>query len=227
MFVVVWIYCITFYFMHWVSIFKVYWVNLDIFPHCFLFLHSPDGQRFQWFCVWAVTECSLCHSSHCWCQSVPHRGAAFAVASWCRKGGGGRCLPATGEPRPCYSGMCRGCGANSNRSGSARNPGPAAGRAEGGARRGDGARLADLLRRRKMAAQSQRADLHPSLLLQLLRAQGARAGQKRTREEKEAKVHHSVNGKHGEVWAGMTGELKLRLTLCKVCVFVQCLRFQL
>lgn len=195
--------------------------------HLLILLWFPPGrQRILWFCVRAVSECSLCHSPHRWCLGVPHRGAAFAVASWCRKGGGGCILPTPGKPRPCYSGMCRGSGASSNRFGSAGNPGTAAGRAEGGARR-DGARLAELLRGGKMAAQFKRADLHPSLLLQRLRTQGGRASQERRREEKEAEMFHSLNGKKEEAWACIQWiKLKHRLNLCKVCVFLSA-HFQL
>lgn len=170
---------------------------LNLILSCFLILlwFLPGRERILWFCFRAVSECSLCHSSHCWCLSGPHRRTAFAVASRCWKGGGGCFLPTPGKPRPCYTGMCRGSGASSNRFGSAGNPGSAAGRAEGGARRGDGAGLAELLRRGQMAAQSKRADPHPSLLLQRLRTQRGRAHQERRREEKEAEVLHSLDGK--------------------------------
>lgn len=188
--------------------------NPVVLPH-FALISPPGRERILWFCDRAVSECSLCHSSHCWRLGGPHRRTASAVASRCRKGGGGCFLPTPGKPRPCYTGMCRGSGASSNRFGSAGNPGSAAGRAEGGARRGDGAGLAELLRRGQMAAQSKRADPHPGLLLQRLRTQRGRARQERRREEKEAEVLHSLDGT-----ACVIDELKHRLNSVQgLCVF--------
>lgn len=192
-----------------------------ILSYFLILLCSSSGRQGKlWFCVRAVSERSLCHSSHRRCLSVPHRRTACTVAGWCQKGGGGCFLPTPGKPRPCYPGMCRGSGASSNRFGSAGNPGSAAGRPEGGARGGDGARLTDLLRGGKMAAQPQRAHPRPSLLLQCLRTQGGCASQKRRREKKEAEVCHSLKNKQEEVWACMLNELNPRLNLCKVCVFL-------
>lgn len=130
-------------------------IKVDLLHFLFLFLlHSLGCSKLLWLHHRSVTECLLCHPSHLWCPSVPHWGTASAVASWCWEAGRvcpRSCFTASGKPRPCHSGLCRGRRACSDGHRSAGNPGPA-GKPAGGAGRGDGARLADLLRCGKVAA---------------------------------------------------------------------------